>query len=155
MSVQYCPTDDMTGDYMTKPLQGHKFKNFRKKIMNFKDTANVVNNGPRRKTYKDALVRPQGCVGDKLCEEKGKEKETDVRTKTVQFQDQITAHNTKEICIKKHLNGRVYGRNMVGNYKIKCSNPGLVSILRSTTVGKQNSSKREVGQVSRKLYNRS
>ena len=32
--LEYCPTDDMIADYMTKPLQGAKFKIFRKKIMN-------------------------------------------------------------------------------------------------------------------------
>ena len=31
--VEYCPTDDMTGDYASKPLQGHKFKKHRKAIM--------------------------------------------------------------------------------------------------------------------------
>ena len=25
LRITYCPTDDMTGDYMTKPLQGKKF----------------------------------------------------------------------------------------------------------------------------------
>ena len=32
--IEYCPTDIMVGDYMTKPLQGAKFKKFRKAIMN-------------------------------------------------------------------------------------------------------------------------
>ena len=31
--VQYCPTDKMIADYMTKPLQGSKFKEFAAKIM--------------------------------------------------------------------------------------------------------------------------
>jgi hypothetical protein len=34
VSVQYCPTDRMIGDYMTKPLHGKKFEEFRKSIMN-------------------------------------------------------------------------------------------------------------------------
>ena len=37
LKVQYCPTDDMVADYMTKPLQGWKFKKFRKAIMGLKD----------------------------------------------------------------------------------------------------------------------
>ena len=37
VEVRYCPTDDMEGDYMTKPLQGAKFHKFRKFIMNLKD----------------------------------------------------------------------------------------------------------------------
>jgi len=32
-TIEYCPTDSMTGDYMTKPLQGTKFRIFRKEIM--------------------------------------------------------------------------------------------------------------------------
>ena len=37
MTVKYCPTDDMVGDYMTKPLVGGKFKQFRRMIMNLPD----------------------------------------------------------------------------------------------------------------------
>ena len=33
LNVQYCPTDEMIGDFMTKPLQGSKFMKFRKIIM--------------------------------------------------------------------------------------------------------------------------
>jgi hypothetical protein len=33
--LEYCPTDNMTGDYMTKPLVGAKFTFFRNQIMNF------------------------------------------------------------------------------------------------------------------------
>ena len=29
----YCPTDEMIGDFMTKPLQGIKFSKFREAIM--------------------------------------------------------------------------------------------------------------------------
>ena len=31
--IEYCPTDEMWGDFMTKPLQGAKFKKFRDDIM--------------------------------------------------------------------------------------------------------------------------
>ena len=34
LAVQYCPTDNMIADYMSKPLQGEKFKAFRQNIMN-------------------------------------------------------------------------------------------------------------------------
>ena len=33
MEVQFCPTDEMVADYMTKPLVGSKFNKFRKAIM--------------------------------------------------------------------------------------------------------------------------
>ena len=33
VKVEWCPTEDMTGDYWTKPLQGALFKRFRDLIM--------------------------------------------------------------------------------------------------------------------------
>ena len=34
LGIEYCPTDSMIGDYMTKPLLGEKFLIFRQAIMN-------------------------------------------------------------------------------------------------------------------------
>ena len=34
LDIKYCPTDKMVGDHFTKPLQGKKFYEFRKMIMN-------------------------------------------------------------------------------------------------------------------------
>ena len=34
--VEYCPTDEMLGDFMSKHLQGIKFQRFRHVIMGFK-----------------------------------------------------------------------------------------------------------------------
>ena len=36
--IEYCPTGDMVEDYFKKPLQGKKFYQFRKEIMNLKDS---------------------------------------------------------------------------------------------------------------------
>ena len=33
LSIEYCPTDVMWADFMTKPLQGEKFRKFRDKIL--------------------------------------------------------------------------------------------------------------------------
>ena len=33
MQIVYCPTEDMIGDFYTKPLQGEKFVRFRKLIL--------------------------------------------------------------------------------------------------------------------------
>ena len=33
VEIEYCPTDKMIADYMTKPLQGAKFAEFRKAIL--------------------------------------------------------------------------------------------------------------------------
>ena len=42
IKIEYCPTDQMTADYMTKPLHGSKFKQFRKEIMNLPANAQLV-----------------------------------------------------------------------------------------------------------------
>ena len=34
LTVEYCPTDKMTGDYMTKPLTGAKFIEFNYDTLN-------------------------------------------------------------------------------------------------------------------------
>jgi hypothetical protein len=34
LDIQFCPTDMMLGDYMTKPLHGQKFSDIRNRIMN-------------------------------------------------------------------------------------------------------------------------
>ena len=34
LEVEFCPTDEMIADYMTKPLHGSKFERFKKMIMN-------------------------------------------------------------------------------------------------------------------------
>ena len=34
VTIEHCPTEEMTADYMTKPLTGSKFIKFRKRIMN-------------------------------------------------------------------------------------------------------------------------
>ena len=36
VAVEYCPTDKMIADYMSKPLTGSKFRMFRRLIMNIK-----------------------------------------------------------------------------------------------------------------------
>ena len=33
LDIEYCPTDEMLGDFLTKPLQGEKFWKFRKLIL--------------------------------------------------------------------------------------------------------------------------
>lgn len=43
LSVDHCPTDLMTGDFCTKPLQGSKFYKFRKLIMNLSDDDDHAN----------------------------------------------------------------------------------------------------------------
>ena len=42
INIEFCPTDQMTGDYMTKPLHGAKFKQFRQEIMNLSTPAQLV-----------------------------------------------------------------------------------------------------------------
>ena len=44
LSLEHCPTDDMWGDYFTKPLQGAKFIFFRRVIMNEPGVRSVLRN---------------------------------------------------------------------------------------------------------------
>ena len=37
VTIEYCPTDEMEGDYMSKALQGFKYGKFRRSIMNLRD----------------------------------------------------------------------------------------------------------------------
>ena len=37
LHIEYCPTDNMVANFFTKPLQGKKFLQFRKLIMNLQD----------------------------------------------------------------------------------------------------------------------
>ena len=37
LHIEYCPTDNMVANFFTKPLQGKKFLQFRKVIMNLQD----------------------------------------------------------------------------------------------------------------------
>ena len=37
VQIEHCPTDDMIGDFMTKPLQGEKFRKFRDLILGEQD----------------------------------------------------------------------------------------------------------------------
>jgi hypothetical protein len=51
VQVEYCPTEEMIADYMTKPLVGGKFKLFRDRIMNL--------------SGKHHRIGQQECVGRK------------------------------------------------------------------------------------------
>ena len=53
MSVHYCPTGEMLGDFMTKPLQGSQFKKLRALILNIK---------PDQPATSPKSDRPEECV---------------------------------------------------------------------------------------------
>lgn len=42
LKIEFCPTDLMQGDYMSKPLHGRKFHEFRKQIMNLSAMMHVM-----------------------------------------------------------------------------------------------------------------
>jgi hypothetical protein len=70
LNVVYCPTNEMQGDFLTKPIQGAKFFNFRDAIMGKIPTPlvqNYINVNGKESEWK--LVSPRGkrrrqeCVG--------------------------------------------------------------------------------------------
>ena len=77
VSLKWCPTGDMTGDYASKPLQGALFKDFRDQMMG----ATSAKDPGEGKTPKSKLVKvgtmpkkavaPQECVvANARCDEK-------------------------------------------------------------------------------------
>ena len=62
MRVEYCPTEEMIGDFFTKPLQGSLFRKFRALILNLPDEKKLdlkpnasqecVGNGPSEDTVR-------------------------------------------------------------------------------------------------------
>ncbi len=44
--LRYCPTDELIGDFFTKPLGGAKFRRFRNIIMNINITQDQDEHGP-------------------------------------------------------------------------------------------------------------
>ena len=47
VEVMYCPTEKMTGDFMTKPLQGSKYTAFDREIMGLMDDRAIVDDQHR------------------------------------------------------------------------------------------------------------
>jgi hypothetical protein len=84
VSVVWCPTGDMIGDYATKPLQGALFRKFRDQIMGVTPArdpgpvktdigvvkAETINTKPRKGKLKSCVppgkkAAPQECVGSR------------------------------------------------------------------------------------------
>ena len=60
VTVKYCPTDDMEGDYMTKPCQGSKFEKHRNSLMNLKSRAG--SSKPKAKASTSEVSQPTKSV---------------------------------------------------------------------------------------------
>jgi hypothetical protein len=57
--VEWCPTKEMVADFMTKPLQGSAFRNFRNLIMgslSMKEAAKVLTSDVVSKTDHEGLA---------------------------------------------------------------------------------------------------
>ena len=50
LSVEWCPTEDMTGDFWTKPLKGALFRRFRDIIMGVVAQPKVRGSKPKTKS---------------------------------------------------------------------------------------------------------
>ena len=60
LKVFCCPTDKMVADFFTKPLQGRKFKKFRKIIMNIPDPEKI---SQKKKLNKQAHESNDSSIG--------------------------------------------------------------------------------------------
>jgi hypothetical protein len=63
ISIEYCPTDQMIGDYMTKPTHGKKFRGFRQQILNLPTAAQLV---AHCCVVKTVVQLSQFCTNNKL-----------------------------------------------------------------------------------------
>ena len=70
LQIQYCPTDKMTADFMSKPLQGSKFRIFRQQILG--ECSQMSEQ--RHWSENNKSQEPQKKTGRKVlsCEQKGK-----------------------------------------------------------------------------------
>jgi hypothetical protein len=50
LTVEWCPTEDIIGDFMTKPLQGHLFQKFRDLLMGVTKPAQTKTTGSGRRS---------------------------------------------------------------------------------------------------------
>ena len=81
VSIKWCPTADMVGDFATKPLQGALFKRFRDQIMGVVpvDVSSAKKTAPKelggkvsnKKGLASQKETPQECVGGSFAEERG------------------------------------------------------------------------------------
>jgi hypothetical protein len=77
VTIEYCPTDEMLADYMTKPLVGSKFKLFRDLIMNL--------------SGKHHRIAQQECVGGNIYESRNKGVESTKRVDRVKRENYASA----------------------------------------------------------------
>jgi hypothetical protein len=82
LSVEWCPTGQMIADYMTKPLQGTLFKQFRDHIMGVDQVSPTTNMTPMR-------LGPQECVGNDI----NVTGTNAIAGTNIKFRDQLTVGN--------------------------------------------------------------
>ena len=63
LEVKYCPTEDMIGDFFTKPLQGNKLKKMRSVILNLDNDGNTVpDHGRIKECVEPTHANPNGSL---------------------------------------------------------------------------------------------
>ena len=87
MVVQWCPTDKMCSDYLTKPLCGEKFRQFRQIIMNLKpgklDTLTLTAKKGKNPESEDTVEVKMSQVSNSQVERSIKNMRTNVRNRMV------------------------------------------------------------------------
>jgi hypothetical protein len=82
VTIEYCPTDEMIADYMTKPLVGSKFKLFRDLIMNL--------------SGKHHRIAQQECVGRNIYDSRIKGVELTKQVERIIRQNYASAPTTRK-----------------------------------------------------------
>ena len=68
--MDFCPTDEMWADYFTKPLQGAKFLEIRRVIMNEPGGRSVLKSDEDSIENKDDNGEPEKCEAEPMPDQK-------------------------------------------------------------------------------------
>jgi hypothetical protein len=109
ISIKYCPTDDMTGEYMTKPLHGEKYASFRQDVMNLATKSVVVTCVVTKRTAA-SKTNNSGC---KKCK-RGKSPVVDGKVFDAFAEGSQIAQTTARIEASQRIYGSI-GGDKVGN----------------------------------------
>ena len=119
ITLEYCPTDEMIGDFFPKPLGGAKFRRFRNIIMNLDhDEHGPVVMDELMEIHHDKMMRRLNALGEYIGEEDTSEPTVDTKKNKVGSQecveDRVKRSNSTWAMVRaahKSKRGRAHPRS--------------------------------------------